>query len=254
MPWTENDKLASSIGAMTPEGIEFILYPAGLPARTLAYGIDKVVQWLIIIAISLAVIIHRNAFGIWLALILNFCVDWFYHVIFELFFRGQSPGKRIAGIRVVRSDGAPVDPASSFLRNLLRFADTFFFFFPIALICMTASSGFRRLGDWAGGTLVVYTSRAIGFRPAAHLSGRNSWLSKYEPVNPARPLSHDEKQAILEFARRYPLLGESRAGEIASFYAPSLFSGTGANNLSYSALLLGIARRLSGETGIGDAP
>jgi uncharacterized RDD family membrane protein YckC len=232
MSWLENDKLTSSIGAMTPEGVEFILFPAGLPARTLAYAIDKIFQWIILITVYISVAIQNDAFGIWLALILIFCVDWFYHVICEMAFRGQSPGKRIVGIRVVRSDGAPVDPASSFLRNLLRFADTFFFFFPIALISITASGGFRRLGDWAGGTLVVYTSKIIGVRRNTPLT----WLSKFEPVLVGRPLSHDEKKAILDFARRYPLLGESRAGEIARYY-----------NHSDSAQLLGIARKLLGE-------
>jgi len=49
----------------------------------------------------------------------------------------------------------------------------------------------------------------------------------------------------LSFARRYPLLGESRANEIAAVYAPHLQAeGSG---LSVSACLLGIARNLSGE-------
>jgi hypothetical protein len=125
---------------------------------------------------------------------------------------------------------------------LLRFADTFFFFFPVALISMIASTGFRRLGDWAGGTLVVYTKKAAGLP-------RNTpgfWLSKYETIVPTHPLSQDEKQAVLAFARRYPLLGEARANEIAHFYAPHLQSGE--SGLSDSACLLGIARRLLGET------
>jgi uncharacterized RDD family membrane protein YckC len=232
----------SSLKALTPEGIEFSLSPAGLPVRTLAYAIDKFIQWIIIIVIYIAVAFSRYSIGIWLTMILSFCIDWFYHVIFELSFHGQSPGKRMLGIRVVRIDGAPVDPGSSFLRNLLRFADTFFFFYPIALVSIAASRGFRRLGDWAGGTLVVYSAMAKN-------TSRNSisFLSgKYEPVIPARPLFNDEKQAILNFARRYPLLGEARAGEIAGIYAPYLKDDDG-GALSDSAFLLGIARRLLGE-------
>ena len=248
MSWYTNDKLDSSLGALTPEGIEFVLFPAGLLARTLAYGADKCIQWIIVFAIYLTAAVLKGATGIWFALILNFCVDWLYHVFWELVFRGQSPGKRLMGIRVIRSGGEPVDPASSFLRNLLRFADTFFFFFPVALISMIASTGFRRLGDWAGDTLVVYTKKATGLP-------RNTpdfWLSKYEIVVPAHPLSHDEKQAVLSFARRYPLLGEARANEIARFYAPHLVNGE--SGLSDAACLLGIARRLVGETPAEYAP
>ena len=244
MSRNKNDKFAETCSALTPEGIEFVLFPAGLPARTLAYSIDKIIQWMIILFISIAAAILSSAVGVWFTLILNFCVEWFYHVFFDLAFRGQSPGKRVAGIRVVRSDGAPVDAASSFLRNLLRFADTFFFFYPIALICMSASSGFRRLGDWAGGTLVVYTSGATGIPQNKPVS----WLGKYEPVIPACPLSYDEKQAIIGFARRYPLLGEARANEIAGFYAPYLHSDPeGKEEVPDSAYLLGIARKLLGD-------
>lgn len=237
----KNRRFDTSLSALTPEGVEFTLSPAGLPVRTLAYSIDKIIQWVILLVISLSVEFLRGNMGIWLALILNFCVDWFYHVIFELAFLGQSPGKRLSGIRVVRSTGAPVDPASSFLRNLLRFADTFYFFFPIAFITIAASKGFRRVGDWAGGTLVVYTSMARNYPRTA----MNLLLSKYDPVDTPVLLSYDEKQAVLDFARRYPLLGEARANEIAGIYAPFLRNDKG--NLSNAAFLLGIARKLSGE-------
>jgi uncharacterized RDD family membrane protein YckC len=255
----ENSLYDSSLKALTPEGIEFVLFPAGLPVRTLAYAIDKTTQGIIIMAISITVNIYGDSMGIWLGMILNFIVDWFYHVICELSFRGQSLGKRITGIRVVKSDGSPVDPASSFLRNLLRFADTFLSFFPIAFITIAASRGFRRIGDWAGGTLVVYSSMAKN-NSAGSLS---RILEKYEPVIPAKPLSGEEKQAILNFARRYPLLGEARANEIAGIYAPYLKDGSAPDTalpntaptnaattdaaMSDAAFLLGIARKLSGE-------
>jgi len=238
-------------GALTPEGIEFVLYPAGPLIRTFAYGIDLLAQALIIIVVIISSSLLQNALGIWLYLILIFCVDWFYHVICELAFRGQSLGKRIMGIRVVRADGSPMDPASSFLRNLLRFADTFFFCYHIALVTMIASRGFRRLGDWAGNTLVVYTPRSLAL-PRRLNTG---WLSALAPIVPPLPLSYDEKQALLMFARRYPLLGEARANEIAAGYADSLRNAAPENAeaaaggaVSDAAYLLGIARKLAGET------
>jgi len=176
-----------------------------------------------------------------------FCVDWFYHIICELAFSGQSLGKRLTGIRVIRSDGAPVDLSSSFIRNLLRFADTFFFFYPIALITMAVSKGFRRLGDWAGGTLVVYSQTSVKYPKS--IAG---FLAKFDPIIPPYPLSSEEKQIILNFARRYPLLGESRANEIAGIYAPHLRSfglkesnSSNPSGISDSVYLLGIARNLS---------
>ena len=238
-------------GALTPEGVEFVLYPAGPLIRSIAYGIDLLIQSTIVIIISIALGLLKDVLGIWLYLILIFLIDWFYHVICELSFRGQSVGKRIMGIRVVRSDGAPVDPASSFLRNLLRFADTFFFLYHIVFISMISSAGFRRLGDWAGGTLVVYTPKSLAL--PRRLSAE--WLADLEPLNPPRPLSYEEKRAILMFARRYPLLGAARANEIAASYTGSLCAGSpehaepagdSKENTADAALLLGIARKLSG--------
>jgi len=241
------DSLDASLKALTPEGIEFVLSPAGFSVRTFAYAIDKMIQWFIFTVISILFIyLLSNFTGIWFILILNFIIEWFYHVFFELFFRGQSPGKKLMGIRVVKNDGSPVDPASSFLRNLLRFADTFFYLFHISFISIAASRGFRRVGDWAGGTLVVYSQIE---KNTAHVFYRN-YTEKSEQENssvrlPERTLSSDEKQAILNFARRYPLLGEARANEIAGIYAPFIKEEN--DNLSAAAYLMGIARRLSGE-------
>jgi uncharacterized RDD family membrane protein YckC len=253
----------SSLGVETPEGIEFVLFPAGPLIRGCAWGIDQLIQWTLILIISItAGLLGNSGGGLWLLLILFFCIDWFYHVIWETLFRGQSPGKRIMGIRVVGSGGEPVSPGASFLRNLLRFADTFLFLYPIVLVCMSASQGFRRLGDWAGGTLVVYTNQSLApprLRPASGGEPRPG-LSEEKQV-PAEnfgtlsgTLSIEEKQAILMFARRFPLLGKARADEIAAGYVAQLVStaarlhritvDAGNDGPSPSACLLGIARVL----------
>ena len=242
MPRREITSLDSSLKAITPEGIEFILFPAGFPVRTLSYTIDKIIQGLLLLIIYITLLFSGFAFGVWIYYLLNFIIDWFYHVICELAFNGQTPGKRLTGIRVIKSDGSPVDPASSFLRNLLRFADTFLSLFHIAFISIAASGGFRRTGDWAGGTLVVYTS--IVKNKNSYSPGKLPF--KTESVNlRTDSLSFAEKQAILDFARRYPLLGEARADEIASLYAPYLKDEN--CGLSDSAFILAAAKKLSGE-------
>lgn len=234
----------SAFNVQTPEGIQFVLYPAGFLIRGCAYAIDSFIQWTALVVIMLSLMYRGIIGGYWFSLLLAFAVNWFYHVFFELFFRGQSIGKRILGIRVVRPDGSPVTPGASFLRNLLRFADVFLLLNLIALLCISFSSGFRRIGDWVGDTLVVYTSRHEAF-------SRNSlsWLSGVQAITPPRPLSAEEKQAVLMFARRYPFLGAARADEIAHDFAAALrgkeFSSAPAG--SDCAYCLGIARRFSGD-------
>jgi uncharacterized RDD family membrane protein YckC len=236
--------LDSAFSVQTPEGIQFVLYPAGFLIRGCAYAIDSFVQWVALILIMLWLAYGGIVGGYWFFLLMSFALNWFYHVFFELCFRGQSIGKRLLGIRVVRPDGSPVTPGASFLRNLLRFADVFLFLNLIALLCIGFSDGFRRIGDWAGDTLVVYTSRHEAFSRTSL-----SWLAGVAPLAPPRPLSAEEKQAILMFARRYPLLGPARADEIAHDFAAALRGGeaSSAPAGSDSAYFLGIASRFSGE-------
>jgi uncharacterized RDD family membrane protein YckC len=210
----------SSLGVETPEGVEFVLFPAGPLIRSCAWGIDQMIQGALMVALMLVSDTLRGQGGVWVVLILVFCLDWFYHVAWETLCRGQSPGKRIMGLRVVRSGGMPVNPGASFLRNLLRFADTFLFLYPIALVSMTASRGFRRLGDWVGDTLVVYTAQSLSPRLSGPLL--KTPLSVFPVPAPPVALKGKEKRGLRMFAQRYPLLGKARADEIAGPYAASL--------------------------------
>jgi len=254
----------SSLGVQTPEGIEFVLYPAGILIRACAWAIDAFIQGTLVVIIIIAAELFFRMMGIWLLLIMLFVIDWFYHSAFEVFWRGQSPGKRFMGIRVVRADGSPVNPGASFLRNLLRFADTFMFLYLIAFICMIASPGFRRSGDWVADTVVVYTGHAQPHgrfvSPASRRPGM-PWLANVPMVTPSRKLGYEEKQAILAFARRYPLLGKARADEIAGIWADKLKGHSHDSRASLdsrdvpaaaeaddsaSAYFLGIAHNISG--------
>jgi uncharacterized RDD family membrane protein YckC len=249
--------LDSGITAESPEGIEFTLFPAGPLIRSCAWGIDKGIQWILITVISAVSEFFRNEGGAWLFLLLIFCIDWFYHTLWELLCRGQSPGKLILGIRVIGVDGSPVSAGASFLRNLLRFADTFLFLCPVALTSMLLSRGFRRLGDWAGGTLVVYTAQSLAVSSPPEKNPTAAGLSPEYGGGPAKdwgPLSGEEKQGILMFLRRYPLLGRARSDEIAAPFAAALrgnedgggpedSAGPGAGGADY---LLGIGKRLLG--------
>jgi uncharacterized RDD family membrane protein YckC len=248
----------SSLRVETPEGIEFVLYPAGFPVRACAWGIDCLIKGVVMFALLVSISVMGQVLGLWFYLILNFILDWFYHVGFEVFGNGQTPGKRIMGIQVVGSNGSPVDTGASFLRNLLRFADGFLYLYLIAFITMAVSPGFRRLGDWAGGTLVVYTSRAaLNGRFTGRARGASvSWLALVPAAVVPGRLGYEEKQALLMFARRYPLLGKERADEIAAPWAARLMPGgyvgggevhgSGAGAGSASDYLLGLARVISG--------
>jgi uncharacterized RDD family membrane protein YckC len=246
---TEKSGLDSSLGMQTPEGIEYVLFPAGITVRACAWGIDTLIKGVVLFIFLMITFYSSYLFGIWFFFLVNFALDWFYYCGFELLWNGQTPGKRIMGIRVVNGDGTPVKAGASFLRNLLRFADGFFFLYLIAFICMSVSPGFRRIGDWAGDTLVIYTARSrLPNRFSRRVQQQNiPWLKDIPVIVPTYKLSYEEKQALLMFARRYPLLGKKRSDEIARPWAVRLRSGTSDDGLiSDSQYLLGLAHTISG--------
>jgi uncharacterized RDD family membrane protein YckC len=77
-----------------------------------------------------------------------------YYILLEGY-RGQTVGKMLLGIKVVRedADGAPGLKAAT-IRTLLRIIDGFFFY-AVAFVSVLASSKNQRLGDMAANTLVV---------------------------------------------------------------------------------------------------
>src|SRR6218665_196610 len=147
------------------EGIEIRLRIAGPLVRAGAYLVDLVIRMLILSVASFAIFIGGLAIGgqvaIGLSMLAWFLLDWFYPVFFEAGKRGATPGKRIAGLRVVQATGSPITLGQAVVRNFLRFIDGMpFFTYGIGLGSCLASRRFQRLGDLAAGTVVVYTKTA----------------------------------------------------------------------------------------------
>ena len=75
-----------------------------------------------------------------------------YYGASELFLRGQTIGKRMSGIRVVRLDGFALDPGGIFVRNIFRVIDHI----PPLWVVPLVSKKSQRLGDMVAGTVVVF--------------------------------------------------------------------------------------------------
>ena len=77
-----------------------------------------------------------------------------YYALLEGFWNGQTVGKKLLGIKVVRLDGRPPDFAQAMMRTLLRLVDGLFFYFLGAMFVITSRRQ-QRLGDRVAGTTVV---------------------------------------------------------------------------------------------------
>ena len=87
-----------------------------------------------------------------------FCINWGYYAIFEALWKGQTPGKRWARIRVIKDSGRPINTFEALARNLLRAVDFLPLFYGVGVITMLLNAKNRRLGDYVAGTLVVHES------------------------------------------------------------------------------------------------
>lgn len=138
----------------TPEGVEVELTLAGVGSRFIAGTADVAIQGLVLVALAL---ILRSAGGAGVAVLISasFALIFFYHVLFEVLAGGRTPGKRLTGLRVVRSGGRPVGLTASALRNVLRLIDFVPTLYALGVTVMFVSSRNQRLGDLAAGTFVV---------------------------------------------------------------------------------------------------
>ena len=84
-----------------------------------------------------------------------FVLNWGYFTLFEAFWNGRTPGKKVAKIRVIQRSGRPIGFFESLARNLVRYIDQIPFFYAVGVITMFVTRQHQRLGDLAAGTLVV---------------------------------------------------------------------------------------------------
>lgn len=198
----------------TPEGCEIILRPAGPITRAQAWLYDfllRLVGWLVLGSVASL----SGNFGAAIFLVGGFLLEWFYPILFETFWHGQTPGKRACGLTVLHDDGRPVGWSSAFLRNTLRFIDFLPFLYATGYISSLLNDSGKRLGDLAAGTLVVHTDTRRAIHESAALADAGA-----EP--PPFPLTIEEQQAIIEYGRRVDQLTEERATELAKASGPLL--------------------------------
>lgn len=152
------------IALETPEHARIELELAGVGSRFLAGLVDSFIQAALMAAIAAIVGWLRwrmtgdaSKLGISLIVVLISAMLLIigYYVVFELIWGGQSPGKRWAGLVVVREDGGPIGLQESAVRNVLRLIDMLPAVYTIGMISIFLTRRCQRLGDLAAGTLVV---------------------------------------------------------------------------------------------------
>ena len=231
----DTDVIDTAITVETPEGIMIELRPAGMAVRCYAFLLDWLIR-LIIISMASTTARFLPGFGTGLLLAFYFAMEWLYPVAFELTRWGATPGKRIFGLKTVMDSGLPITPAASLTRNLLRAADFLPAMFGFAVVSMLLRKDFKRLGDIAAATLVVYQPRA-----AAKFA-----LSDIPPIAPAVPLSPHDQAAIVALAARAQRITAERLDELAAL-AAAVCGNAGQSGPEVTRRVLGVAQWLLGR-------
>ncbi len=216
-------KVDTRVVVETPEGVDFEFVIAGPGKRGMAFLLD----WLIkvsVVAISMMCLAFFVPFGAatagiglgaWLAL--WFVIDWFYNSLFESLWNGQTPGKRSHSLRVVRTNGTPITPASAIGRNFLLAADCqpviITGLYTVGLMTMLCNRRMQRVGDLIFDTMVIdeeheFISRAAGVTRDIEVIPRSECSGRYSV--PERTLSVIER--LFEGDR---IISDGRREEIA---------------------------------------
>ena len=153
----------------TPEQIDLAYDVAGIGSRFLAALIDHTLLGLILafscvfvgiassqldLGLDDALIAGLFVLGVYLSL----CA---YHIFFETIWNGQTPGKRMVGLRMVRTGGRPIGFLGSTIRNFIRLVDFLPVLYGLGVIVMFIDRRSRRLGDLAAGCMAVRERKAI---------------------------------------------------------------------------------------------
>jgi len=211
----EYSLLDGRLSLTTPEGVRLLLTPAGPFLRAAAWAIDFAL-WAALMT-GLLGLAPSGKFVKGILLILMFVTFWGYPILCEVYFKGQTLGKRVLGLEVVRADGLPVGWRESTLRNLLLVADFLPMVYVTGLISMMLDTRFRRIGDIVAGTLVVHKDlkAAPPSTPAA------------APLALPFALSADQQRTLTDLFEREARLPVERMAELGTIAEP-LTGATGA--------------------------
>ena len=217
----------------TPEQIDLAYDVAGIGSRFLAALIDHVILATVLAfgSVALALLFDWLQVGLDTGIVVSlFLIGIFlglcaYYIFFETTWNGQTPGKRLIGIRMVRTGGRPIGFLGSTIRNLIRLADFLPILYGVGMIVMFFDRRARRLGDLAAGVLAVREGQQVTIQM---LGGPEAETAPIVPVATEVTIPNldallaADYQVVEAYLRRRADLGSETRGRLAELLLQGL--------------------------------
>jgi uncharacterized RDD family membrane protein YckC len=165
-------------------GIDVSLPVAGPGVRAFAFVIDWHIRLILALTwFAAAAVIYNRRWSFepplsdeprWFGAVVApaLAIYFLYHLVLELTMRGRTPGKRIAGVRIVARDGGAPRGGALLARNVFRLIDSLPLLYGVGLVSVLVTREHVRIGDMAAGTLLVYEGAQAPALHAAPPGGR----------------------------------------------------------------------------------
>jgi uncharacterized RDD family membrane protein YckC len=186
--------MSGQITIQTTQNVDLQYQVAPLGERIVAYIIDGLIRIAAFIACVIFIgLVAPNFLSDKIGVVMTVIIVIlalplvFYHLLFEIFNNGQTPGKRIFDLQVVSIRGEMVSIGAYVLRWLFRIVDFHIFSGLVAVIAVAASDKGQRIGDMVAGTTVIKQSKRIAFRQLAFDEVRPEYVPTYPQATQLQP-------------------------------------------------------------------
>jgi uncharacterized RDD family membrane protein YckC len=196
-------------------GVDVALPVAGPGVRAFAFAIDWHIRLILSITwYVVGVLLHNRSWNLqppldpdeswFLGVVLpSVALYLLYHPVLEIVMRGRTPGKRMAGVRMVTKNGSVPTTGALLTRNIFRLIDSFPAFYGVGLIATLVTRNHVRIGDMAAGTLLVYDRAHVPL------------LEHVSPGGAVSKMDATTAELINELLHRWPQLDEAARHRMA---------------------------------------
>ncbi len=198
------------ISVQSVTGVDLSLTLAGPGTRSYAFVIDwhirvlLAVAWLLVAVYALRLGLNFRSHDALFSILPAAVIYFLYQPIVEVALRGRTPGKRIAGVRILDRNGGVPGVTALMIRNIFRLIDSLPAFYVVGLATCLLTANRVRIGDMAAGTLLVLEDTAA-----------EKSLARVESLAGGSSLPLETLELVDQVLERWKSLEEPHRAEIA---------------------------------------